>query len=816
LILDFDTEISGAHAWIVKENNRYFIEDLGSTNGTFLNNNRISARQELKHNDKIRVGKVDITFIDSLQQSVSPAPPSGSLPPGGFTHTFLHTAPAGIKSIPLTQHRLQKSSKDIQTIGRDPQSSIPLDHSQVSWKHAEIRRTPSGYILVDHNSTNGTFHTPADSGMPRRVTGSVQLKANDSIQIGPFKLLFDGSTLAEMNVQGHIRLDTAGLSVIRNNKTILDNVNLSIKPKDFVAIVGSSGAGKSTLLKALCGVNFAEKGIVKINNTDFYRDFDSFRSILGYVPQDDIIHRQLVVEDALRYAAELRLPEDTRSEEIDERIRDTLVKLDMTSHAQKRVEQLSGGQRKRVSIGVEMLTNPSLFFLDEPTSGLDPATEESLMNLMKDRSKKDGKTVILVTHVTKNLDLCDKIVVMGAGGFLTFYGTPDEAMKFFAVKEFTEIYTKIDTPDKARPLRDKYYQSDYYRLHVLTPLREVSLTENQASGEGHNFLPKKNNISFFRQFFTLTRRYMAIKIADIGGSIVKPTVLILLVCIILAIIFGTSGLTPAIDDTVTVDGHVFDLEAKNNFGSAMKLAFFLCCIAIWFGTSSASLEIISELPIYLRESMVSVSKIPYIASKVFVLSLIALLQTVFITFLLLWFAEARSILVMIYFFFAVFLTFFASICLGLFLSTSAGRDPSEVTNLLPIILVIQIIFSGAIVPLNAMDKHFIMEHPAIFRGFSAFVPSRWAFSMIGDALNLEDILSGALDEEDEDKQIFNMSVYGDFKGSFLSFFNMDSDKPSEIKDFEKHWYQPPLALLCLSGLFLFFCFLLLWSKEARY
>jgi len=312
---------------------------------------------------------------------------------------------------------------------------------------------------------------------------------------------------------------------------------------------------------------------------------------------------------------------------------------------------------------------------------------------------------------------------------------------------------------------------------------------------------------------------MAIKLADFGGSIVKPTVLILLVCAILAIIFGTSGLTPAINDTVTVDGHVFDLDDKNNFGSAMKLAFFFCCIAIWFGTSSASLEIISELPIYLRESMVSVGKIPYIASKVFVLSLIALLQTVVITFLILWFAEARSILVMIYFFFAVFLTFFASICLGLFLSTSAGKDPSEVTNLLPIILVVQIIFSGAIVPLNAMDKHSIIERPAIFRGFSAFVPSRWAFSMIGDALNLEDILSSALDkedDEDEDKQIFNMSVYGDFKGSFLSFFNMDSDKPSEIKDFEKHWYQPPLALLCLSGLFLSFCFLLLWSKEARY
>ena len=213
------------------------------------------------------------------------------------------------------------------------------------------------------------------------------------VQIGPYKLVYDQAGFTQYTPGGNYRIDAlhlerrvligGGLSRLvggaATERLILRDVCLSVYPREFVALVGGSGAGKSTLLNAMSGFAPAD-GRVLVNGDDLYDNFAAYRSILGYVPQDDIIHSLLPVRSALTYAARLRLP-DATGPEIDARVNKVLSEVEMSEHADKQVGRLSGGQRKRVSIASELLAEPGLFFLDEPTSGLDPGLELSLIHI---------------------------------------------------------------------------------------------------------------------------------------------------------------------------------------------------------------------------------------------------------------------------------------------------------------------------------------------------------------------------------------------------------------------------------------------------
>ena len=758
IYISHDTEISGCHARIVTEKGKYYIEDLSSTNGTFVNGTLINNRVELNNNFKFRLGKVE--FILSF------APSS----PGDFTHKyFKENAPRTLINSPLDRHLL----KTKETIGRDPASNIYLDHNLVSWKHGEIKQSGTKYILTDLNSTNGTFYNG------KRLAGSIELKADDVIQIGPFKLMFDGKSLARISEQGNIKLDIASLSVIRGKKKILNEVNLSINPQDFIAIVGPSGAGKSTLLKALCGASIAEEGIIKINGVDFYDNFDSFRSMLGYVPQDDIIHRQLTVKRALKYAAEMRLPSDMRADEMENVIKETLLRLEMTDHGEKNIRSLSGGQRKRVSIGVEMLTNPSLFYLDEPTSGLDPATERALMQQMRDRAKVDGKTVIMVTHVTKNMDLCDKLVFMGTGGYLTFYGSPAEALQFFEVTDVTDVYDLIKTVETAQDWSKKFHKSQYYINYIYKSLEASGLTETGKLSESRikHLSIRSNNTSSIRQFWTLLKRYWDIKTKDMG-SLVFTAITPAIVCVLLGLTFKSD---------------VLELSEKGaNFGDAAQLVFLLCCIALWFGSSNASLEIISELPIYLRERMINLRLLPYVLSKVVILSFISLVQSLLMTgVLLIFFQYMPHFEGLVKLTASIFLTFFTSIWVGLLISAFVNKA-QEASGILPIVLVIQVILSGAIVPMGQIYDSLLIKP------FTFIIPGRWGFSLIGESLKIPQLLERALDNYGD--------IYDDFKVSFMN---------NTINLFEKNLNFPVIMLIILSIICMAGCYIALWEKETR-
>ncbi|HZY40523.1 MAG TPA: FHA domain-containing protein, partial [Anaerolineae bacterium] len=349
VVIDIAT-VSAEHAIIENVDGQYRLTDRGSRNGTFVNGQRISIAM-LKDGDIIRIG-------DARGNSVGLTFHAGQAPQATAVETF------------------DLAANDTLTIGRDPGCDLTLDSPLVSRHHARLERSGPTHTLIDLGSTNGTF-------VNSQRIDQHPLQVGDIVQIGPYRLTYQPGAISQVLPSQRGRLDALHLTRRVDGdhgerRIILSDVSLSIAPREFVAIVGGSGTGKTTLLNALSGFEPAE-GRVLLSGDDFYAHFDLYRGLIGYVPQDDIIHRELPVGQALRYAAQLRLPRDTSEGEIDSRIEHVLTEVEMAEQAERIIGRLSGGQRKRVSIGVELLAEPGVFFLDEATSGLDPGLEKKLM-----------------------------------------------------------------------------------------------------------------------------------------------------------------------------------------------------------------------------------------------------------------------------------------------------------------------------------------------------------------------------------------------------------------------------------------------------
>lgn len=406
-------------------------------------------------------------------------------------------------------------------------------------------------------------------------------------------------------------------------KVLLNDISLSILPGDFVAFVGGSESGKSTLLDALNGFRPASQGHVLVNGADYYAHMSDYKHRLGYVPQDDIIHRELTVEDALRFAARLRLPAGSSRETIRLRIRDVLDEVEMTAHAQTQISRLSGGQRKRVSIATELISRPGLLYLDEPTSGLDPVLERRLMLLLR-RLADEGRTVVTVTHATANIDVCDKVGFLGRGGLLCFFGSPDDALAFFGASRITDIYELLDdSPDAPQEWERRYRISPYYDRNVREPQKAVALDGFPArsfvqpeieEGEGVTIaqIPEETAASAstggWRQFTILTHRY---------ATLLRSDKLTLGILVSQAPFLGLS--------LMLVMGSDLYADGKSFMSAQLALAM-ISVLAIWIATNSASREIVKENSIYKRERLVNLGVFPYVASKVAVLSVLTFVQ----------------------------------------------------------------------------------------------------------------------------------------------------------------------------------------------
>ena len=403
------------------------------------------------------------------------------------------------------------------TIGRKADNTVVLNHPQVSGHHARLVREGGTYRILDLNSTNHVY-------VNSQLTTNQLLKLGDEIRIGSYRLIYEANQLTQYDESNFIRIDALNLKKVGNNNiTLLNSITVTIPPRKFVALVGGSGAGKSTLMDALNGLRPAQEGRVLYNGQDYYRNLAAFSTQLGYVPQDDIVHRDLTVERALYYAAKLRLPSDFTEDQIRQRINEVLEDVEMTKRRHLLVKKVSGGQRKRVSIALELLANPSIFFLDEPTSGLDPGLDRRMMYLLRKLADK-GHTLILVTHATNNINTCDYVCFLCQGGRLAYFGPPDEAKTYFGKTDFAEIYTSLEPTDENPNIPEeaeaRFKLSQEYQKYIVQSQKEGLTNGGSANGAKVKEVKRPKRGNPFKQFLLLSQRNLELIINNRSNLII--------------------------------------------------------------------------------------------------------------------------------------------------------------------------------------------------------------------------------------------------------------------------------------------------------
>jgi ABC-type multidrug transport system ATPase subunit len=653
--------ISSQHGYLQRNGNQYEIFDVNSKNG-IIYDNQLIRRKILKDNDICYIGGiVSLQILGSLSSSTLPIP------------VF---APTAITNNP----NVQIGSQSIIKIGRDPQNDICINHPSVSRYHAEIRKQNGSLILLDLNSSNGTFVNG------KALTRDWVLKVQDIVRIGmsTFTLNID-ETLDRIDEAGNLRVDALHLTkIVGKGIKLLDDISLSILPREFVIVAGVSGGGKSTLLDALNGFRPATKGQVLVNNNDLYKNFSAYRTQLGYVPQKDIVHMELSVEQVLDYAAQLRLPKDTTFSERQARVQAVLEELELTHRRSVAVKALSGGQLKRVSIGVELITEPGLFFLDEATSGLDPGMDAEVMNLLRKLADR-GRTILLITHNIGNIHVCDLVVFLAAGGRVAYFGPPQEAPKYFGVNEFKDIYQKVERELTPKEWQQRYRQSPYYQKYIVDRQKDIheDNVSTRVSQQPSKAGGAAKHISNWTQFLILSRRNVDVLLRD-------RVSLILMLAI--APIIGML-------DFITWKSDIYD-PTKGNAGQVITMLFTTVLFAVMTGSLTTMREIVKEVEIYRREHMVFLTVIPYILSKIWIFVLLALYQAAVFTFLkylAIQMPVGSSVIIEMYI--TLVLSAIAGMVLGLLVSSISPNQ--NVAPLLTIIFIIpQIIFGGGVLPIS--------------------------------------------------------------------------------------------------------------------
>jgi ABC-type multidrug transport system ATPase subunit/predicted component of type VI protein secretion system len=700
-------QISRRHVKLLRlPGDNWLVEDLESANGTFLNDRNavpLEAPTEATNRDILYMGSYRFPLSrvrDFIGHDVDSNESGGSL--------------------------AMSLDKKIITIGRGPDNDIVLDASQISRHHARILRKDKDIFIEDLASANGTF-------LNGKRVGRAQISPEDTLSFGTYSVKLDlargaiqKSYKGDIILQAeNIRVDVQGEN--GGTKRLLDDISFTAYPTEFIGLMGPSGAGKTTLLMSLIGYIRPSTGRTLLNGDELTAHYDRYRGTIGYVPQEDIIHGELTVYEALYYTAKLRLPTDTSDAEIEQRISNVLASLEISKTAHVRIgsperKGISGGQRKRVNLAMELLTEPSLLCLDEPTSGLASEDAANVMRLLR-RLADEGRTILLTIHqpsmqVYRTLDN----VIYLADGEQVYYGPtyPDSILYFYPrVRPGTPQAEEIlsDPGSCLRPMVNaqragepmetfaaRYRQSEYHREYV------EDRRKNQAEVNLTTAAPKKAVRFRFHQLFVLSRRYLNIKFKDrLGTAILLCQAPIIAIFVALVFMGQTSG--------------------PLNRMEYMPFALFLLVIsAIWFGCSNAAREIVAEQAIYRRERMVNLSIPAYVGSKFLVLAALSLAQCMAllgITYLSLDMVGNPLLHLAVLWGCAL-----AATGMGLTLS-AAVKTPAASLALVPMLLIPQVILGGAIMPVDRM------EDPSW--SIAQVTVSRWGFE---GALQIEHLSDG--------------------------------------------------------------------------
>jgi ABC-type multidrug transport system ATPase subunit len=567
-----------------------------------------------------------------------------------------------------------------------------------------------------------------------------------------------------------IRVDALHLQKVgHHHRRLLNDISLAIPRGAFVAIVGGSGVGKSTLLYALSGLQSAQHGMILYNEHDYYHHLSSFRTQLGYVPQEDILHRRLPVKRALYYAARMRLPADMTGKQIRQRIDEVLTEVGMEHRRDSMISTLSGGERKRVSIALELLANPSIFFLDEPTSGLDPGLDYTMMHLLRGLADK-GHTIVLVTHTIMNIEVCDYVCFLARGGRLAYYGPPAETKTYFRTTNFAEIYTQLepteDNPGIPEKAEERFRRSPYYTQYVRAPIDQALVEHDRSEIPPVLSAQETRPISSWRQFTLLSLRYLEL----LKNDTVTLFILLLQAPVIGLILWYLAGQAtfdptsiatcPARANFLARTGPIVSIDCQrvinllnspqgakiahalgkskeqvfqsaimpNSGANAQTLLFIMGFAAVLFGCINGAREIVKEVPIYQRERLVNMGIGPYLFSKIVVLGVLSLLQSAVLVFMV----NAKAPLqqgiflpVIVEVSMTMAFTALAGLMLGLAISAIAPNT-NRAMSFVPLILIPQVIFSGILFKLNT----------PFLQALGSLFAMRWAMAGMGSSVGL--------------------------------------------------------------------------------
>ncbi|MGE4559061.1 MAG: FHA domain-containing protein [Desulfobulbus sp.] len=755
--------VSRCHARLIRQEGRRFsLQDLDSTNGLYVNGQRIVGETLLREGDLIGLGMPAPHLRFQHQSSREP-------------------------------RRYSLPAKTQWVVGRDPECDLSLaGEPTVSGRHALLCNENGRLVLVDDQSLNGTWI----NGRARR---RALLAAADTVLIGSMRFRFqlrdDGVLSVEQQECGQ-SVDLECVALTRRAKPssaqgriLLDQMCLHIAAGEFVGIIGPSGAGKTTLLRTLSGMMPPDEGWVLCNETVLDPSSPLFRNTIGYVPQDDILHQELSVEASLDYMARLRLSPDLSPAQRQAIVDGTVETLGLQQVRRLPIGQLSGGQRKRVSLGAELLVRPGLLFLDEPTSGLDPATEQQLMRHFRAMADQ-GTTVVMTTHLLAHVDLLDKIAICAQGN-LVFFGTPREALAFFGVPDApladpTRIFARLageghaGSPEEqlacARQFAEQFRRSSFFQAHIYSRFSATARTLFGGEDDGRRpapvifskrrwarvwqALPNGSPMAVLRSWAILSRRHLQIRL----GSL-KKIVLYLLVPVVLALVTLSQPM-PGIPDDALVQARKTEItEAVSRGGAAferrlglllggeepgafrsgserlyalryegaahlpipMGSLLMMVMAAVFCGTLMACLEISGEISIYRRERQSYLRIFPYIASKLPCCFFLTALQCLVFLAICLLSPVLRQVELSSLWLGMVAISW-SSVGLGLLLSAadpSGGRFSvmAAVAAVLP-----QLLLSGGIGP------EFFRSMSTIQRVLADLLPARWGLEMICTAV----------------------------------------------------------------------------------
>ncbi|MEV0707553.1 FHA domain-containing protein [Nocardia aurea] len=645
------------------------------------------------------------------QQSV-PQPPVPQQPNFNMTTRADTSALPPLRARPSTSPiaRADRLPPGGLAIGRTTDNQIVVNDPLASRKHARLVAASEGLTIEDLGSANGTF-----------VNGTRQqrtvLRERDIVTIGNIDFVVQQGTL----VHRQKPVAEQGLSVhgvgftVEGNKQLLVDVNMQAGRGTLTALIGPSGAGKSTLSKLIAGSTQPSGGVVAFEGRNLHAEYEALRSRIGMVPQDDVLHRQLTVRQALGYAAELRLPPDNSKADRQKVIDGVLKELSLTEHADTRVDRLSGGQRKRASVALELLTGPSLLILDEPTSGLDPALDRQVMVMLRELADA-GRVVIVVTHSVACLDMCDQVLLLAPGGKTAFCGHPAGVGGAMGTSDWAEIFANVaSNPDQAFAA----YRS---RQAFIPPAPAPAPVQPGSAGRP----PRASGV---KQFSTLMRRQVRLIFADRGY---------LAFLLVLPFILGALSLVVPGKNGFTAGGLVQDPVSgaitPSGGAEAQQLLVVLILGACFMGATLTVRDLVGERTIFHRERAVGLLPSAYLLAKIAVFSITAFLQAAVLIAITLIGKKppgAGSLIPSgsVELYVDIALTAVCCVVFGLLLS-SLAKSNEQVMPMLVVMIMVQLVMAGGLIPVTG--------RPGLEQ-VSWLFPSRWGYAAGASTVNIREI-----------------------------------------------------------------------------